>query len=62
MRRDQLLALGERVNARVRAMCQLDQLVGVSAEAKDKALAAFHERLAALEKELGLIEENLHLE
>lgn len=62
MRREQLLALGERVNVRIRFMCGLEDLAGVSGEAKDKALVAFHERLAALEKELALIEENLHLE
>jgi hypothetical protein len=61
-RRQLLKALGERVDGHIRFMCKVDTLPGVSAEAKERALSLFHERLALLEKELARIGENLQLE
>jgi hypothetical protein len=54
-------ALGERVTGYVQFMCQVSNLKGTSAEAKDKAVAAFYERLAVLERQLGRIQEDLRL-
>jgi hypothetical protein len=61
-RREQLCALGERVGGHIHFMCQADGLRGVSAEAKERALSTFHERLASLEQELARIREDLQLE
>jgi hypothetical protein len=38
-------------------MCKVGNLNGTSAESKDKAVAAFYERMAALERQLGRIQE-----
>jgi len=53
--------LRQRVNGYVELVCRIDSLQGASAEAKDKAVAAFHERLAVLERQLGRIHEELSL-
>jgi hypothetical protein len=55
-------ALGQRINGYVQFMCQLDNLNGTSAEAKDKAVIAFYEQLVVLERRLGRIQDNLKLE
>jgi hypothetical protein len=51
----------QRVNDYAEFMGRIDGLRGSSGEAKDKALAAFHERLVALERQLGQIHEELRL-
>jgi hypothetical protein len=48
-----IAALGQRVAGYVEFMCGVASLTGTSAEAKDKAVALFQERLATLEAELG---------
>ena len=54
--------LGQRIQGYVEFMChQLDHLNGTSAEAKDKAVTIFYERLLMMEQELGRIQENLRL-
>jgi hypothetical protein len=53
--------MGERVNGYVQFICRLDSLRGSSAEAKEKAIAAFHARMTALERQLGCICEELKL-
>jgi hypothetical protein len=61
---EQLLAieaLAKRISGHVQFMCQVGNLNGVSSEAKDKALAAFCERLTALERQLARIQESLQL-
>jgi hypothetical protein len=55
-------ALGQRVKGYVQFMCAVHRLCGSSAEVKEKAVAAFYERLAFLEQELGRIQEKLQLE
>ena len=40
---------------------QAAQMTGTSAEAKERAVAAFHERLVVLERQLGRIQEDLQL-
>jgi hypothetical protein len=57
-----IAALGQRINGYVQAMCQVDSLAGSSSEAKDRAVRAFHERLTAVESQLGKIHDDLHLE
>jgi hypothetical protein len=57
-----LKGLGERVEGHIRFMCKLEGMVGVSKEAKERALAIFHQRLAGFETELGKIREGLELE
>jgi hypothetical protein len=54
-------ALGQRINGYVAFMAQVGSLGGTSGEAKEKAVAAFHERLAVLERQLGRICEDLRL-
>ena len=56
-----IAAMGQRINGYVQFICQIGNLAGTSAEAKERALAAFHERLAALERQLGRIHEELRL-
>jgi hypothetical protein len=50
-----------RVNEYVQRLGQIDSLQGTSAEAKEKAVAAFYERMAVLERQLGRIYEELQL-
>jgi hypothetical protein len=54
-------ALGERINGYIQFMGAVATLDGTSGEAKDKAVATFHERLIALEEQLLRIQENLRL-
>ena len=54
-------ALGQRINGYVAFMGQVGSLGGTSAEAKDKAITAFHERLTVLERQLARIHEDLRL-
>jgi len=56
-----IAAMGQRINGYVQFICQIGNLAGTSAEAKERALAAFHERLAALERQLGRIHDELQL-
>jgi hypothetical protein len=54
-------AMGQRINGYIRFMCQAGRLNGASAEAKEKAVIAFYERLTVVESELGRIQEDLQL-
>jgi len=54
-------ALSQRISGYVQFMAQVGSLGGTSAEAKDKAIAAFHERLTVLERQLAHIHEDLRL-
>jgi hypothetical protein len=56
-----IAAMGQRINGYVQFMTQVENLNGTSAEAKDKALLAFHERLIVLERQLARIQESLRL-
>lgn len=53
--------LSHRVDGYVRFMKKIDDVRGTSAEAKQKALIAFYERLLFMERELGRIQEELQL-
>lgn len=54
-------AMCQRINGYVQFMCRVGSLNGTSAEAKENAVAAFHDRMAALERQLSRIHENLQL-
>ena len=54
-------ALGQRIAGYVRFMGQVGGLNGTSAEMKDRAVAAFYERMALAESQLGRIQEDLRL-
>jgi hypothetical protein len=53
--------LGKRVEGHVAFMCAVERLSGTSAEAKNKALAQFYQRLVAMEQELSRVREELEL-
>jgi hypothetical protein len=42
-------------------MCQVGSLNGTSAEAKERTVTAFYERMVVAEGQLGRIQENLRL-
>jgi hypothetical protein len=54
-------AMNQRFNGYVQFMGKVGQLNGTSAEAKEKAVAAFYERMVVLERQLGRIQEDLQL-
>jgi len=51
----------DRVNGYVGFICQVENLKGSSVEAKEKAVAAFYERMAVLERQLNRIHEEIQL-
>ena len=53
--------LAQRISGYVQFMCQVGNLNGTSGEAKERAVAAFYERMAALERQLARIQEDLQL-
>jgi hypothetical protein len=55
-------AMGQRIHGYVQFMCQPGNLSGTSAEAKEKAVRAFYERMVHLECQLARIQEALQLE
>jgi hypothetical protein len=54
-----IAALGRRIERYIRFMESVANMVGSSAEAKEIAVAFFHQRLAALEPALGRIPKKL---
>jgi hypothetical protein len=54
-------AMGQRISGYVQFMCKVEHLNGSSGEAKEKAVAAFYERMLILERQLGRIQEELRL-
>jgi hypothetical protein len=54
-------AMAQRINGYIRFMCQVGSLNGTSAEAKERAVTAFYERMVVVESQLGRIEEDLRL-
>lgn len=55
-RLDQIQVMGLRIQALVGFICEVAALAGTSTEAKEKAVAAFHERMVVLERELVRIQ------
>jgi hypothetical protein len=58
---ERIRAMGERVSGYVEFMEAVGTLGGTSAESKERAVAAFYERMVVLERELGRIAEELQL-
>ena len=56
-----IAAMAQRIHGYVQFMCQIGDLGGSSGEAKERAIAAFQERLAALEHQLSRIHDELQL-
>lgn len=54
-------AIRQRINGYVQFIGKVGDLNGTSAEAKEKAIAAFYERMVVLERQLGRIQEDLQL-
>jgi hypothetical protein len=54
--------LGQRITSYLRYMETIATTEGASAEAKERAVAIFHERLVVMERELARIQENYRLE
>jgi hypothetical protein len=54
-------ALGQRIAGYVRFMCRVGGLQGTSAEMKERAVTAIHERMALPESQLEHIQEDLRL-
>jgi hypothetical protein len=53
--------LGKRVEGHVAFMSAVERMNGTSAEAKNKALSLFYQRLVTMELELGRVREELEL-
>jgi len=53
--------LGQRISRYVQFMGQVGKMNGSSAEAKERAVAFFYERLLGMERELSRIQEELQL-
>ena len=60
-RLERIEAMGQRMNAYIRFILQINSLNGTSAEAKEKAVIAFYDRMVALESQLIRIQEDLRL-
>jgi hypothetical protein len=58
---ERIEALARSIQSHVQFISQVGDLKGTSAEAKEKAVAAFHGRMAEVERQLGLITESLKL-
>jgi hypothetical protein len=56
-----IAAMGQRIHGYVQFMCEIGNLGGTSAEAKETAIATFHAQLAVLERQLRRIHEELQL-
>ncbi len=54
-------AMGQRISGYIRFICQVGSLDGTSTEAKERAVAAFYDRLLAAEGQLSRIQEDLRL-
>jgi hypothetical protein len=54
--------MGQQIIGYIRFMCEVGSLNGISAEAKERALTAFYERMIVVESQLGRIQEDLRLE
>ena len=55
-------SLGQKIDGYIRFMCQVGGLTGTSAEAKERAVTTFYESMLVVERQLGRIQERLHLE
>ena len=54
-------AMGQRISGYIRFIRQVDSLSGTSAEAKERAVIAFYDRMMAVDSQLSRIREDLQL-
>jgi hypothetical protein len=54
-------AMGQRIHGFVDFMCKIGTLDGTCAAAKERAIAAFYDRLVVVERQLGKIQEDIQL-
>jgi hypothetical protein len=54
-------AMGQRLSGYIRFMCEVGSLNGTCADAKERAVTAFYERMVVLERQLNRIQEDLLL-
>ncbi len=55
-------AIAQKINGYIQFMCQVATLNGTSAEAKEKAVTVFYERMVIVESQLSRIHEDFRLE
>jgi hypothetical protein len=55
-------AMGKRITGFVQFMCQVGNMNGTSAEAKEIAVLTFYEKMVVLEHQLGRIHDDFKLE
>ena len=55
-------SMGQRITGYIQFMCQIAGLSGTSAEAKERGVTAFYERMVVVESQLRRIHEELRLE
>ena len=60
-RLERIQALGQRINGYIQFMVKVGNMNGLSAEAKDNAVALCYERMVVLERQLARIQEDLQL-
>ena len=60
-RLQRIAVMGQRIDSYIEFMTQIGKLSGTLTEAKDKAVAAFYDRMVVLERQLGRIQEELQL-
>jgi hypothetical protein len=60
-RLERIQTMTDRISGYVKFLREVDDLKGISAEAKKMAVLAFYERMIVLEHQLGRIQENLQL-
>jgi hypothetical protein len=60
-RLERIHTMTERISGYVKFLSEVEGLKGISAEAKERAVVAFYERMMVLEHQLGRIQETLKL-
>ncbi len=60
-RLQRIRAMSQQINGYIQFICQIDELNGSSAEAKERAVAALYERMVIVASQLGRIKEDLQL-
>jgi hypothetical protein len=60
-RLQRIRAMGQQIDRYIQFMCHVGDLNGTSTEAKEKAVAAFYDRMVVVERQLGRIQEDLQL-
>ncbi len=61
-RLQRIQVMSQRINGYVKFLCEVGSRSGTSAEAKERVVVVFYERMVVLEQELGRIQEDFQLE